>query len=424
MEEKVICSEPGCENLILRSTASDTGGRCMPCKNKKESEAREADLKKNKKKVDRFAGITDRVEILKLLANPPKFDPLFEYVPYPQTKEQIYSELSPEQLDEYSKYINELIKSGAEDAEDLAGELAAFTNAELTEIQLSLIEKEEFYPDIIFRNATPEVREAIIQLLKSSDPSSLSLNSMLPALAWIGGKEIVQLFREWRENPPSWSSEFYIEPHNFSKSAGWVHTEESSRKLFLEPCYGLKRTDTDSEDSITLFEDQPDDCPWCNQKLVTLMNLPLEKLNPITWELGFKKVEITTCQICTCYETVYCNLNSEGSSEWSQHNQRPDYLPDDADDWERYPKTQMKLNPSPRLPYTASNWLVELTKTQIGGLPGWIQDEAFPCCPKCSETMVFIGQISNEDIEDYAEGIFYIFLCSNCKIGATNYQQT
>jgi len=38
--------------------------------------------------------------------------------------------------------------------------------------------------------------------------------------------------------------------------------------------------------------------------------------------------------------------------------------------------------------------------------------------------MKFIGQIAWEDIEEYGEGIYYTFVCEECKVGATNYQQS
>ncbi|MBN1056078.1 MULTISPECIES: DUF1963 domain-containing protein [unclassified Clostridium] len=62
--------------------------------------------------------------------------------------------------------------------------------------------------------------------------------------------------------------------------------------------------------------------------------------------------------------------------------------------------------------------------TKIGGIPTWIQDAEYPQCPKCGEKMMFVGQVSMEDLEAYGEGIYYGFICNECKIAATGYQQT
>lgn len=40
-------------------------------------------------------------------------------------------------------------------------------------------------------------------------------------------------------------------------------------------------------------------------------------------------------------------------------------------------------------------------------MPTWIQDAEYPKCPKCGEEMIFVGQVSREDLEEYGEGIYY-----------------
>ena len=62
--------------------------------------------------------------------------------------------------------------------------------------------------------------------------------------------------------------------------------------------------------------------------------------------------------------------------------------------------------------------------SQLGGHPDWIQDTDFPVCPSCQRRMMCIGQVSWEDIDEFAEGSTYAFLCLPCGKGATTYQQT
>lgn len=59
---------------------------------------------------------------------------------------------------------------------------------------------------------------------------------------------------------------------------------------------------------------------------------------------------------------------------------------------------------------------------QIGGYPAWIQDAVYPSC-SC-KSMTFIGQLDWEQIEEYGEGIYYMFLCADCQVTATLFQQT
>lgn len=73
-----------------------------------------------------------------------------------------------------------------------------------------------------------------------------------------------------------------------------------------------------------------------------------------------------------------------------------------------------------------ANWstLPGVAFSQIGGFPTWVQDAEYPGCPDCSETMPFVGQISNEDFLEFAEGIYYAFHCPKCNVSATGYQQS
>lgn len=79
--------------------------------------------------------------------------------------------------------------------------------------------------------------------------------------------------------------------------------------------------------------------------------------------------------------------------------------------------------PRPRI--ESANWLVPGVRfSQVGGHPTWIQDAEYPRCPDCGRTMPFVAQLSNEDIEEGAEGIYSIFACRECGVAATGYQRT
>jgi hypothetical protein len=78
------------------------------------------------------------------------------------------------------------------------------------------------------------------------------------------------------------------------------------------------------------------------------------------------------------------------------------------------------------LPATAeanNGYCMPVSISQIGGLPAWVQDSAFPKCPDCSGTMKFVAQVDNGQFP-YHEGVYYAFLCASCRVTATTYQQT
>lgn len=53
---------------------------------------------------------------------------------------------------------------------------------------------------------------------------------------------------------------------------------------------------------------------------------------------------------------------------------------------------------------------------QLGGNPSFIQNEDWPHCPNCRQTMSFYGQLDsiNDDLSIADCGMIYIFLCFDC----------
>ena len=79
MSLRVVCKSVGCSRTILAATAARTGGYCMPCVQTKERKQREAHIRANRRDVDPYAGIDDPLELLKIVHQPPKPDPLIRY---------------------------------------------------------------------------------------------------------------------------------------------------------------------------------------------------------------------------------------------------------------------------------------------------------------------------------------------------------
>jgi hypothetical protein len=63
--------------------------------------------------------------------------------------------------------------------------------------------------------------------------------------------------------------------------------------------------------------------------------------------------------------------------------------------------------------------------SQIDGFPMWVQGNSHPRCPKCDRWMFFVGQVAtSEALGEPGEGVTYAFLCQDCKMAATAYEQT
>jgi hypothetical protein len=120
---------------------------------------------------------------------------------------------------------------------------------------------------------------------------------------------------------------------------------------------------------------------------------------------------------------MYSRVSPEGKVQLTEANERPEWLPEDLDSWERSPWKDRPVQLQQRTAIHAVDWCMPVTISQVGGLPSWVQDTAFPKCPECSGTMMFIAQVDNGQFP-YHEGVYYAFLCSACRVTATTYQQT
>ncbi|WP_291582163.1 hypothetical protein [Clostridium sp. UBA6640] len=228
MSERIPCRSEGCKATILQTTADRTGGYCMPCYQEIKRKEYEEYIKKNRKDINLYDGITDPVEILKIMHTPKKYNPLESYVKYEKSIEEMYVALSKEDIERMKDYVIKLIESeDIERAQDILLEIVCYTNTEIEECLQALIKKNECYPEVIFKDAPVDVRDYLIeQVSKGSD--TLSLNHMLSALAWIGDERVVHLFHEWKKNTPKWRNKLYVPPEEYSLEAGWELTEDGA----------------------------------------------------------------------------------------------------------------------------------------------------------------------------------------------------
>ncbi|SMF77604.1 hypothetical protein SAMN05661091_1462 [Paenibacillus uliginis N3/975] len=437
MTERIPCKNQGCSATILPNTAARTGGYCMPCKQEMERKERQRYIEQNRRDVDLYAGITDPVEILKIMYHHPPYDPLIHYVPYKWNKEKIYLSLTSEDVSRMLNYAMDLLDSGEKDTvQDILLSLVCYKNMSIADYIPKLMEHEIYYPGILFKDASKEVRD---QLLDQIHHDQEHRNHLLLALAWIGDEKVVQCFHHWRQSPPKWAKELFVSPECYSQEAGWELTKSGElRNLFHSCSYAVEKVEAEDHSVRTInkpaifLETDSSTCPWCGSRLTTLVDLEVNQ--PSLHFLGLggdregKTLKVNTCVSCSSYHTIYMDIDRNGESRWSTANQRPEYLPDleldDYDDQNIHAGKHLRLASKPRNRYHAADWTLEPIISQIGGHPSWIQDAEYPACSCCSESMTFIGQLDWGEVEEYGEGIYYMFLCSDCRVTATLFQQT
>ncbi len=422
MADRVPCRNQGCSRTILPSTASETGGLCMPCVQAAAREARAKYIRENRRDLNEFAGVDDPVEVLKIIHRPRKYDPLVNWMPYAVPTDQIYAGLSKHDTSRLVGYATSLIGSDRkEESEAIVLCLSAFTDAEIEQCLRALVSCNSFWPSLPFHRSSSSLRDELIERIEK-DPGNR--NHILSVLAWIGDSRVVEVFAAWKRCPPSWASSLYIPPEDYSRQAGWEVTGDGGkRQLYFDACTKLVPGPSTLPASFRAITDREDGCPWCRAKLTNLFDITPEAFG-ITGEVGLSShLQVTTCEVCTAFGVVFGVIDGRGTGHWSSANSRPAYLPGDVGTWGRLP--QDSLSPGvKRPPLFAADQFLPTTFSQVGGHPTWVQDAYYPRCPECTQTMMFLAQVEHDEIEEHSEGTYYAFICPVCRTTATNYQQT
>lgn len=421
-KRRIKCVEGDCANMILPATAEANDGYCAPCADRRRAEERRKFIEANKRVVDPYAGITDLVELICAVHAPREHNPLIEYAPPPKPVAQLYAKLTGADAERLMDIAAKALKSGDEHlADELATSLATLTDYNLDRLLSAFVHKNKFWPTIAFRNGGAEIRDAIIAALNSGYAHA---NHALAALAWIGDEAVRKQFAVWDSAPPEWWDHLFVLASEYSYVAGWESSSDRRRDLFFSDCFAIEKAAAgDAVDkSVVVARETSNHCPWCNEKLVHLLDLDLSDARFSFLKLKTKHLPVLTCHVCTCYGQIFSEFTSEGAAHWSDCNKRPKFLPADSKTWPRNPWHGKPIALKQRRAIEASG-CASATVSQIGGLPTWVQDDAFPDCPWCKRTMMFLAQIDQAVFAGH-EGIYYAFLCAQCRITGTTYQQS
>jgi hypothetical protein len=309
-------------------------------------------------------------------------------------------------------------------AEDIAKSLATLTDYSLDSMLLAWVDRNYFWPAVIFRGAGESIRDGVIKALESGKANA---NHALSALSWIGDSVVQERFRDWEGIPAPWRRGLHVGPASYAHVAGWELSPNGRHDLFHQECWAATPcpSECDAFASVRFMCEVDQKCPWCNRRLVNLV-----EIDPMDDRFSFlgvreKRLAILTCDVCSCYgmSFMYARISADGVAFLAEENKRPDWLPNDLASWGRSPWMNEPVRLQQRRAIHAVDWCMAVSASQIGGMPSWVQDTAYPSCPDCSKTMTFVAQVDNGQFPGF-EGIYYAFLCSSCRVSATTYQQT
>ena len=392
---RVPCRNEGCSNLILPATAAANDGFCAPCVQKRDRDEREKFIRENRREVNQYEGLTDAVEIIQVLHTERKYDPLIVYAPEPKAIEVLYGEIDESGAERLMDTAILALQAGNNRyATSIAQGLAALTDFRLDRLLHQWVKNRELRPAVIFRGAGANVRNAVIEALQTG---RVNTNEALSALAWIGDEVVQRKFRQWDAEAASWKKSLHIKPSEYSKVAGWELANGARRNLYHSECLAMMPAEEGQavDRTVELMKEGEDRCPWCKRTLIHLIELDLTDGRFAFLRINFRRFAVLTCDACTCFTTIFASLVGDGRPRWSEFNQRPEYLPDDSETWLSSPWQNAAVTLRPRRAREAEDWCMELSISQIGGMPSWVQDFQYPKCPQCTRTMGAVGQVDN-----------------------------
>ena len=368
--------------------------------------------------VNLFEGLNDPVEILKIVHDPPGGDASVDYLAPAKPIDQIYTELTGEQAAALAAYACALIGSEQEeDAQDIIVCLSAYTEVCLEEALLGLIGCGSLWESSAFRRATPAVRD---ELLAQVEVDADNRRDIVMALAWIGDSVVVERFGEWRSEPPKWRKDVYGRPVDCSREAGWELDQEGQRReLFIESCVALEQGTSEENGSFQVASPIDEECPCCGSRLTALLDFAPAACGLVDTPALPERLQIITCEACSDSPgSIYGRLDELGAGHW--HTKNADIEAPDAGSELPTPLTVNSLVlGAQRSAFHATSESHPTSFSQLGGHPTWVHDNAYPRCPDCDETMLFIAQVQRSEIQDDADGFFYGFLCAGCRTTAT-----
>ncbi|SDT57608.1 hypothetical protein [Actinoplanes derwentensis] len=188
--------------------------------------------------------------------------------------------------------------------------------------------------------------------------------------------------------PPPWAAEIGVPLTRAAHSGGWE----------LSPAGAARRLTSSVALSLTTGEPVPisggrlGECGFCGFAMTRLLDVDRAIL-PDLFGAESGRLLVTTCTLCGSYGTI---LTEDG--RFAPETEKPSYLPvPQAWDVDALPDgPPLGIGAERSSPFAGNAW--EADGSTLGGSPHWIQDPEFPACPRCEQTMPFVGMLTGADL--------------------------
>lgn len=333
--------------------------------------------------------------------------------------------LTPQEVEEKIEYICANFKEPVDlkKARQLCTKLIHYRDINTEKIAKAAWEQKIFqYPEI-YKDASGQIVDEMIEMLTDDDLTSVTANSLLRCLAVAGGEKVFQVFWELEQHPRKWREHLYVNPSRYAMEGGWSYDSEGNfRKTIFEKCYPLvKGSSLDKEKSpVKIGVRTKEKCPRCGHSLVNLMEI--DGRDPRLHFLGIDGiVKAKCCPSCFLFlDGSFCHyeINGESAMMPPKEDSATAYF---GEEGMEIGENTYVLGDSPVPLRYAADWD---EGSSVGGFAFWIQDCDIKICPDCGKPMTYLAQIQWDTIVDGMEGNAYIEICKDCKTIAVLHQQT
>lgn len=278
------------------------------------------------------------------------------------------------------------------------------------------LEQGIFKPAILYKDASPQVRDKLIALLEEEENNTLNIDGILLAMAAIGDEVVVEAFKRWEENPPAWRKKLYVGPTSYALEGGWCIEDGVKKMLTYDISYELQEVKECETEQNVYGGESEDKCPHCGSNYVDI--LVLDGKDPRLAFLGIEgKIKIKTCINCLPWEEyILCKYEEDGESKVIGQESGSGEQIEEDEDWEI--EKYFVLSKEPVAKHYCSRW----NGSAVGGVPMYVDDAEYVTCPECGKRMRHLAQLDSK-FTDY-DGNIYVQLCKSCRIAATLYQQS
>ena len=348
----------------------------------------------------------------------------FEGLCYPCKNKKIrahYESMTRDQVETTIKNIVDNIETIGhwDDVYKYFNGLLAYQDIDTKVIASSAFAKNIFYPPTLYRNASDEVQDKLIDLLLK--PDGKDANHILSCLAVIGNEKIREVFYELEQKPLPWRKGLHVDPSFYAEQGGWTFDDSGKRiELNYQVCYAI--TNEDREDNaIRIGGVNAENCAVCYCQTVNILTLDGndERLS----FLGLKgTLKVPICPNCAsmCEKTVIrYQLDGESTFEVIDPFEEENYISED--DLKKLSTNNLVLSKKAKPVYFSCG---NDDVSTIGGNPAWVQDWQYEHCPDCQKKMKVLSAISWDQVLDGAEGTLYLEICTDCSVVAALHQQT